>query len=381
MVTPLALATMASQAMLVVLGPTMVAIADDLGASVGTVGQARAITAAVAVTVSVFLSARADRQSVPRLLLVGSALAVAACGAVAASASTLAFLGAHALVGLSFALLLSGGFAGVAAFPPSERAWATGYVASANALAWILVNPLAATLTERVSWRAAQAVPAVIALAALVTVRRVVTVPVPSSAATPWAPLAAPSARRWLVAEVAGFAAWTALLTFAGAFFIDHLGVRESTTGWILAAGAAAYLVASTRAGDLARLVPGRRLASAAALLMAALLPLMLGAASSVLQAAILFCVTGLVAGVRTPSSAALGLQQLPGHPAAMMAARTAATQLGYLLGAIIGGALIAGPGYTALGLVLAVVMVASAWLMNRVDDRLDTRPAGPGFR
>lgn len=51
------------------------------------------------------------------------------------------------------------------------------------------------------------------------------------------------------------------------------------------------------------------------------------------------------------------------------MAARTAATQLGYLLGAVIGGAVIAGPGYGTLGIVLAAGMAASALLILRVDD------------
>jgi predicted MFS family arabinose efflux permease len=52
-----------------------------------------------------------------------------------------------------------------------------------------------------------------------------------------------------------------------------------------------------------------------------------------------------------------------------MMAARTAATQLGYLLGAVVGGAVIAGSGYGVLGLVLAAFMVASAGLVLRVHD------------
>jgi predicted MFS family arabinose efflux permease len=62
-----------------------------------------------------------------------------------------------------------------------------------------------------------------------------------------------------------------------------------------------------------------------------------------------------------------------------MMAARTAATQLGYLLGAVIGGAVIAGAGYGALGFVLAAGMAASAWLILRVDDprEVPTLPAG----
>jgi predicted MFS family arabinose efflux permease len=52
-----------------------------------------------------------------------------------------------------------------------------------------------------------------------------------------------------------------------------------------------------------------------------------------------------------------------------MMAARTAATQLGYLLGAVIGGAVISNGGYAALGIVLAIGMSGSALLILGVDD------------
>jgi predicted MFS family arabinose efflux permease len=62
-------------------------------------------------------------------------------------------------------------------------------------------------------------------------------------------------------------------------------------------------------------------------------------------------------------------LLQLPEHPGVMAAARTAATQTGYLVGAVIGGVVIAGPGWRALGVVLAAVMVASAWLVQRVHE------------
>ena len=43
---------MASQALLVVLAPTIVAVAADLEASVGAVGQARSITAGTAIAAS-----------------------------------------------------------------------------------------------------------------------------------------------------------------------------------------------------------------------------------------------------------------------------------------------------------------------------------------
>lgn len=57
-----------------------------------------------------------------------------------------------------------------------------------------------------------------------------------------------------------------------------------------------------------------------------------------------------------------------------MMAAGTAATQLGYLLGAAVGGALIAAAGYGTLGFVLAAAMALSAVLVLRVEDPLERR-------
>ncbi len=162
-VLPLVLATMASQALLVVLAPTVVAIGADLGAPVGTVAQARSVTAAVAIAVSLALSARAARRPALYPLRVGAVLAVLACGAVAAARSPGTFLAAHVIVGAALALLLSAGFAGLGAFVGEARAWAAGHVAAANALAWVVVNPVAAWLTAARSWRAAEAVPAVIA--------------------------------------------------------------------------------------------------------------------------------------------------------------------------------------------------------------------------
>lgn len=113
--------------------------------------------------------------------------------------------------------------------------------------------------------------------------------------------------------------------------------------------------------------MPLRRLIAGSALVMAVLLPVVLNVTSAV-AAVGLFCLVGFIAGIRTPASASLGLEQLPGRPGAMMATRAAATQLGYLIGAVIGGAVIAGPGYGALGPVLAVGMIISAYLVLRVN-------------
>ncbi len=367
---PLVLATGASQALLVVLVPTMAQIGAELGVSAGLVGQARSVTAAVAITVSLVMMPHGDRLGVPRLLRGGSALAVLACAAVAVAPTYALFLTAHALVGLAFACLLSAGFAGVAAFPAHRRASAMGRVAAANAAAWIVVTPIGGVLADRVSWRAAEALPALAAVAALSTAR--------DDDRTPgeWLPplpvralLAEVSARRWIGAELIAYGAWTAFLTFSGAFFAQALGASPTTAGWLLTVGPAAFVVASATSGRLARMASRRRLVATAAALMAALVPVLLGRVDSVASAVVLCCLIGFAAGVRTPAAGALGLAQLVDRPGAMMTARTAVTQAGYLVGATVGGALVTGPGYGVLGLVLGLGLAASAVLVLRVHD------------
>jgi predicted MFS family arabinose efflux permease len=367
-VAPLVLATMASQAMLVVLAPTITAIAGDFDHSIAAVGQARSVTAAVAIAASLVITARIGVIGVPRLIVIGGLGALVACLAVALAPNLGWFLAAHVLVALAFACMLSAGFAGVVGFPPEERAWAVGFVAGANALAWVIVNPAVGAITEWASWRLAELVPAALVVAALVAV--------PFAGEIPGARRPTPlrllvrdlSARYWIESETIAFAAWTGVLTFLGAFYVEQLDVGEATAGWLLAIGAAAYVVASSRAGALARRRSRRRLVFAAAMAMAVALPLLLTVGEAGVWAGLLlFCVAGFLAGIRTPASSGLALEQLPEHPGAMAGARTAVTQLGYFVGAVGGGIVIAVAGWPALGIALGIGMAVSAVLILRV--------------
>jgi predicted MFS family arabinose efflux permease len=118
---PLVFATLASQALLVALSPTVVAVARDLGSSVGAVGQARSVAAALAIFASLASIGRIDALGLRRLVGAGSTLAVLAGAAIALAPTLGVFLAAHVLVGLAFACLLSAGFAGVATFEPERR--------------------------------------------------------------------------------------------------------------------------------------------------------------------------------------------------------------------------------------------------------------------
>ena len=69
-----------------------------------------------------------------------------------------------------------------------------------------------------------------------------------------------PSARRWTIAELVAYSAWTAELTYAGAFYIEEYGVSETTVGVLLAVGSVVFLVGSLSTARLTRLVPRRLL-------------------------------------------------------------------------------------------------------------------------
>ena len=369
---PLVLATMASQGLLVVLTPIIVEVARDLGVSVGVVGQARSTFAGAAIVSSLVIAPLLDRLGVRLLLLWGAGLAIAGCAAVAASPSLAVFGSVQLLLGVGFACLMSAGFAGVAAFPVEDRPWAMGYLVGANGLAWVVVNPLAGVLTDLFSWRVAYTIPAMIALCVIAWARAA-----PGGNATVTSGvglrgvLAKPSARRWVLSEMISLFAWGAYLTFTGAFFIERYGLSESATGVLLALLAAAFFVVSVRVAPLLSHLPRSLLVAASALGMGAFIALQLGAQAAlwVVLAAAFSC--AIAGGIRLTVSSTLGLSQLPDQPGSIMAVRTAAIQMGYLLGGLVGGATLAWGGYAALGLLLGAATILSAALVLRVSDPL----------
>ncbi len=372
---PLVLATIAAQASIVVLAPLVVAIGEDLGASLSAVGLARSVLAGTAVAVSVAIGPLIDRAGVAPLIRAGAALALAGAALTAAAPSLGLFYAAQALTGAGVACLLSAGFAGVAAyFDEDQAAWAVGWVVGAQSIAWIAGNPLIGILAESGSWRLGYIVPAAMAGAALAggllaprgRPRRRGTAGEREGLS---AVFRDPSARRWTIAELVAYSAWTAELTYAGAFYIQNYGLDESEVGVLLALGSIIFLITSTNVARLTERLPRRPLIAGAALCMGALIVPLLNITPSVWFTLGVFCATAFFASVRSTAASALGLAQLPGRPGSMMGARTASAQLGYMIGAAAGGAVLALADFGALGFVLFAGMGVSALLIARVSD------------
>ena len=347
------------------------AIGRDLGASLSAVGLARSVMAATAVLVSLSIGSLIDRIGVAPLIQVGALLAMAGAGLSALAPSLAFFYAAHVVTGAGVGCLLSAGFAGVAAYFDDEHAaWAVGWVVGAQAIAWIGGNPLIGLLAEEGSWRLGFLVPAMVAALAFVAG---LLAPRGRTTADARGGLSAVfrdrSARRWTVAELVAYSAWTAEITYAGAFYIESYGLDESEVGLLLAAGSIVFLVSSTNAARLTRRLPRRPLIVAAALGMGVLLIPLLNLTPSVWFTLAIFGAMALCASLRSTTASTLGLDQLPGQPGAMMGARTASAQLGYMIGAGAGGAVLALADFGALGFVLFAGMALSALLIARVND------------
>ena len=369
------LSTIAAQASIVVLVPIVVEVGRDLDASVSAVGQARAVLAVTAVVAALFIGPLIDRLGVKPLLGWGAMLSLQGAVLSAVAPSLAPFLAAHVVTGVGVACLLSAGFAGVGAwFPEGEMARPMGFVVGAQSISWIVGNPIIGIVTDAASWRLAYAVPGVICLAALAAA---LLVPVERDASAQRVPdregiravLRDPSARRWTIAELVAYSAWTAELTYIGAFYIETYDVSETTVGFLLAVGSIAFAISTLSTASLTERFHRRRLIWGAALGMGGMLALIMNVTPAVAFTVCLFFVMALLAGIRSTGSSALGLDQLPAQPGSMMAARTASAQLGYMFGAIVGGAVLAVSGFGALGFVLLAGMAVSAVLLARVSD------------
>jgi predicted MFS family arabinose efflux permease len=248
-------------------------------------------------------------------------------------------------------------------------------VVGAQSLAWIVGNPTIGVLTDAASWRLAYTVPGVAALAAVaaaLVARRADRDGAHEDEPAGMRGVARdPSARRWTVAEFVAYSAWTAELTYIGAFYAKTYDVRASVVGFLLAIGSVAFLISTLGTNRLVESLGGRRrrLVVTGALAMGALVAVIMNVTPSVGFTVALFFLMALCAGVRSTGSSALALGLMPAQPGAMMAARTTSAQLGYTVGAMLGGLVLAVAGFGALGFVLLVGMTFSAVLIARVEE------------
>ena len=263
-------------------------------------------------------------------------------------------------LGIAIAVLLSSGVAGTTAWiRPDRRADALSAAFSGQAIAWLVGMPLVGAVGE-VSWRLAWiALPLAATVPALVLAAGLPAVPRQRARLTDDLSLLARdrSVRGWWIGEALAFSGWVGLLVYSGALLIDSYGISLRLAGLLLGLMFLAYFPGSLlfrrfidRAARRLIVVLGLSAGVVAALIGAARPGLWL---TMPLLATYVFLNSG-----RTLAGSALGLDVAPGRSVTAMGMRASATQVGYLVGAGLGGLALHFGGYAAAGATFAALYV-----------------------
>jgi predicted MFS family arabinose efflux permease len=356
----LALSLGASQAAVLALTPVLAEVARELGVSTATAGQLRTISGLAAGVTALLLGLAATRVGL-RDLVAGGLLLLAAGSAVSAAAPTFAVLACgQLLIGIGVGLSYTAAIAAVAEWSaPGERSRVLAVALLGPPAAWVVGMPLCGLVGEA-SWRLVWVVlPLSGALAALVVLLRRPRTSPARSRATLGAVLREPGVLRWSAGELMAFSAWAGALVFVGALFVESYGLSVASTGLVLGAGALVYLPGNLifrRLVDdhLRALLVGTPLAAAVTVAV-------LGAVRpSAWFSFAVFAVLSFIAGGRTLAGSAAGLDLAPELRLGVTGVRTGALQGGYFVGAAVGGAALALGGYSALGLIMALLFACA---------------------
>ncbi len=355
------LAFVASQSGVLVLSPILSDVADDFGISIAAAGQLRILAAPLAV-VAALVAGRLLTRFSPRALL-GSASVLIAVGSVASAAApsfTLLAL-AQIPVWIGISSILTAGVAAMAAWTKPERR--TRVVAHAFAgppTAWIVGMPVIGVVAE-VHWRLAflaLPLPAAV-LAGLAVLARPSDSPIPKEETSVRRLLRKADGRRWALGEQFANAAWAGMLVFSGALLTEHYGMSTTATGVALAAVAVAYLLGNRRAGHTAP-ERARRIMLGSSLAGAVTIALTWVFTPAVAVTLILFAASGALVATRTVAGTVYGFSVAGELGREVGTIRAVTTQLGYLIGALVGGAALELGGFPLLGVAAGGLLAAS---------------------
>ena len=380
------LAFLASQSGVLVLSPILSDVAADFGVSVAVAGQLRILAAPLAVVAALAAGRLLTRFSPRALLGAGSALLAvgSVASAVAPSFALLALAQIPMWIGIS--TILTAGISAMAAWTEPERR--TRVVAHAFAgppTAWIVGMPIIGVVAE-VHWRLAfLALPLPAALlAGLAVLGRPHDAPIPRAESSLRRFLGRADGRRWALGEQFANAAWSGTLVFSGALLTEHYGMSTTATGVALAAMAVAYLVGNRRAGRLAS-GRARRTMLACSLGAAVAVALTWSVTPAVVVTLVLFSASAALVATRTVSGTVYGFSVAGEFGREVGTVRAVTTQLGYLIGALVGGAALELGGFALFGIAFGGLFIASTlpyaslWLMPRPTPALTTAPEAAG--
>jgi predicted MFS family arabinose efflux permease len=345
----------ASQAALLVLSPILPEIAREFGVSTPAAGQLRAISGATGGLTAIALAIAPRRAGLRELLSAGAVLVALGSALSAAAPSFIVLAAAQGVLGVGIGLLVAVGIAAAGEWPdPTRRPHVLAWAIAGMPAAWIAGMPIVGLVAD-VDWRVAWlAVPMLFALVALVLIR--LRPPDPPSRRTDER---RPGMARFAFGELLANGAWASVLTYSGTLLLDSYDLSPAVVALGLGAMAVAMIPGTFTARRHAARATPAMLCAITGFQGAAVLVLCAVRSSPGVTLGVL-AVMAFVNGWRSLFASTVGMDTVPDDRLAVMSMRAAANQLGYLLGAAVGGLALAAGGFPGLGVALAGLFAAA---------------------
>ena len=361
----------------IVMAPVLTQIASEFRITTGTAGLVVAAYGAPGIVVAVVTGPYSDRFGRKRFLVTGS-LIMGVFTLLSAFATSFAVLVAMRIIaGIGGSVIFPNVTATVGDnFPYRDRGSAMGTVIGLNTMAGVIGVPLAGILAEATSWRVSVGLVGVLSIvAALLLLWKL------HPAQTPLSESGIREMYRSIVTNRSALGAigssflgalyWFTWATYIVVFFENAFGLSQGVASILALTQGLGVLVGSQLGGRLGARIGHKPIVAGSVFISGVLLLLQTNLALPLPATAVLNLLLSAVIGARFASNTTLLTEQVPEARGTLLALSASVTSASIVVGAAIGGLLIDGAGFWALGafcFVAAVLAALVVWTFVREE-------------
>ena len=361
----------------VVMAPVLTQIAGDFNITTGTAGLVVAAYGAPGIVVAVLTGPYSDRFGRKRFLVTGS-LIMGLFTLLSAFATSFGVLVAMRIIaGIGGSVIFPNTTATVGDnFSYRDRGSAMGTVIGLNTMAGVIGVPLAGVLAEATSWRVSVGLVGVLSIAAalllLWKLRPAQTHLSESAIRDMYRSIVTNrSALGAIGSSFLGALYWFTWATYIVVFFENMFRLSEGVASILALTQGLGVLLGSQLGGRLGARIGHKPIVAGSVLLSGTLLLLQTNLGLPLPATAVLNVLLSAVIGARFASNTTLLTEQVPEARGTLLAVSASVTSASIVVGAAVGGLLIDGPGFWALGafcFVSALLAALVVWIFVREE-------------
>jgi predicted MFS family arabinose efflux permease len=355
----------------IVMAPVLTQIAGEFSISTGTAGLVVAAYSAPGIVVAVLTGPYSDRFGRKRFLVTGS-LIMGVFTLLSAFATSFAVLVAmRVIAGIGGSVIFPNTTATIGDnFAYRERGSAMGTVIGLNTMAGVIGVPLAGILAEATSWRVSVGLVGMLSIAAAILLLWKL-----RPAQTPLSESGIREMYRSIVTNRSALGAigssflgalyWFTWATYIVVFFENAFGLSQGVASTLALTQGLGVLFGSQVGGRLGGRIGHKPIVAGSVLISGTLLLLQTNLHPPLVATAILNLLLSTVIGARFASNTTLLTEQVPEARGTLLAVSASVTSGSIVVGAALGGVLIDGLGFWALGAFCFVAAVLAALVVS----------------